>query len=83
MMTIRRTGSHTFLLIKNKNVIVIQKSLFPQYGSVFIGSGLNQDIASAEASNAFTFLLVLGKTPEQIMRTIETLPDNGRGTWIP
>jgi hypothetical protein len=39
-------------------------------------------VEDTEASNALTFLLVMGKTPEQVMRVAEMLPDNGEGKWI-
>jgi hypothetical protein len=39
-------------------------------------------VEDTEASDALTFLLVMGKTPEQVMKVVEMLPNNGEGKWI-
>jgi hypothetical protein len=80
-MKIRRAGRDTFLLIKGKRGMGTQKSLYPQYGSVYIFI-LQPNVENTEASDALTFLLVIGKTPEQVMRVAEMLPNNGEGKWI-
>lgn len=79
MKVYKYKASSVFLLEKGTTYIYVAKSIYPEYGSIYIECRDSFfDFSNAEESNPLTFLLALGKTPEQVVRAA----GGHEGVWI-